>query len=112
MLDPFNDPLKIWHCSNTEVTCSPVRWFDAGQIVIESEDYAKRIAAEFMLDLAAGCSFSGVSFKSHPKTFVIKWESPLPKQTKKSLGQVFKRLSETFGSSIAGSYASWLPKMS
>lgn len=111
MYDPLNDPLRIWHRSFVDVICSPAERFHAAQIVIESEVYAKRIAAEFMLDLAAGYSFSGVSFQSHPKTFVIKWESPLPKETKKSLSQVFKRLSETFGSFGANSYASWLFNM-
>lgn len=105
MSDPFNDPLTIWFKSSMPPHTSKQLKYHAGQIVIESEVYAKRVAAEFMLGLSTGLSFSGVSFRSTPKSFLIIWEEPLPKKTKDSLETMFHHLGDTFQSYMAKSYA-------
>lgn len=79
--------------------------YHAGKIVIEHEVYAKRVAAEFMLGLLTGLSYSGISFRSTPKSFLIIWEAPLPRKTKDSLETVFNHLADTFQSYTARSYA-------
>ena len=105
MSDPFNDPLTIWFKSSMPPHAPKQTKYHAGQIVIESEVYAKRVAAEFMLGLSTGLSYSGVSFRSTPKSFLIIWEAPLPKKTKDSLEIVFNHLADTFQSFKARSYA-------
>lgn len=105
MSDPTNEPLTIWFKSSMPPHAPKQTMYHAGQIVIESEVYAKRAAAEFMLGLSTGLSYSGVSFRSTPKFFLITWEAPLPKKSKDSLGSVFHHLADTFHSYKAKSYA-------
>lgn len=104
MTDPLNDPLRIWHRSLADPLENPVKRMNKAVVVIESTVYAKRVAAEFMLDIAAGKSFSGVSFQTTPQSFVIKWESPIPVQTKNNIAQVFHRLENLFNSYQASTY--------
>ena len=103
MTDPLNDPLTIWFKSS--MPSHTITKYHAGKIVIEYEVYAKRVAAEFMLGLSTGLSYSGVSFRSTPKSFLIIWEDPLPKKTKDSLETVFHHLADIFQSYRARSYA-------
>ena len=103
MSDPLNDPLTIWFKSS--MPPHTLTKYHAGKIVIESEVYAKRVAAEFMLGLSTGLSYSGVSFRSTPKSFLIIWEEPLPEKTKDSLETVFRNLAYIFRSYMANSYA-------
>lgn len=105
MTDPLNDPLTIWFKSTMPSHAPKQTKYHAGQIVIESEVYAKRVAAEFMLGLSTGLTYSGVSFRSTPKSFLIIWEEPLPKKTKDSLETVFLHLGDIFQSYMAKSYA-------
>lgn len=105
MTDPLNDPLTIWFKSSMPSHAPKHLKYHAGQIVIESEVYAKRVAAEFMLGLSTGLSYSGVSFRSTPKSFLIIWEEPLPKKTKNSLETVLLHLGDIFQSYKAKSYA-------
>ena len=105
MTDPLNDPLTIWFKSDMPSHAPKHTKYHAGKIVIESEVYAKRVAAEFMLGLSTGLSYSGVSFRSTPKSFLIIWEAPLPKKTKDSLETVFRNLTYIFQSYMANSYA-------
>ena len=106
MQDPLNDPLTIWFKSSMPppYTIKQSK-YHAGQIVIESEVYAKRVASEFMLGLSTGLTYSGVTFRSTSKSFLIIWESRLPKKTKDSLGTILHHLSDTYQSFIAKSYA-------
>ena len=111
MSDPLNDPLRIWVVSKMPPHTPAVQKYAAGQIVIESEVYAKRVAAEFMMSLATGLAFSGASFHSHQKTFLIEWERPLPKETKNNIGKVFNHLRDIFGSYQAKIYGTLIPKL-
>ena len=103
MSDPLNDPLTIWFKSS--MPSHTLKKYHAGKIVIESEVYAKRVAAEFMLGLLTGLSYSGVSFRSTSKSFLIIWEEPLPKKTKDSLETVFRNLAYNFRSYMANAYS-------
>ena len=108
MTDPLNDPLTIWFKSSMPPHAPKHTKYHAGKIVIESEVYAKRVAAEFMLGLSTGLSYSGVSFRSTPKSFLIIWEAPLPKKTKDSLETVFLHLGDIFQSYKAKTYATFI----
>lgn len=108
MTDPLNDPLTIWFKSSMPPHAPKHTKYHAGQIVIESEVYAKRVAAEFMLGLSTGLSYSGVSFRSTPKSFLIIWEAPLPKKTKDSLETILHHLGDTFHSYKAKTYATFI----
>lgn len=108
MTDPLNDPLSIWFISNMPTPAPKHLKYHAGKIVIESEIYAKRVAAEFMLGLSTGLTYSGVSFQSTPKSFLIIWEEPLPKKTKNSLETVFLHLGNIFQSYKAKTYATFI----
>ena len=112
MSDPLNDPLRIWHRSLADPMEHPTRRMDKAVVVIESTVYAKRVAAEFMLDMAAGKSFSGVSFQTTPQSFVIKWESPIPPETMISIAQVFFRLENLFNSYQAKTYGTLFENLS
>ena len=108
MTDPLNDPLTIWFTSTMPPPAPKHLKYHAGKIVIESEIYAKRVAAEFMLGLSTGLTYSGVSFRSTPKSFLIIWEEPLPKKTKSSLETVFLHLGDIFQSYKAKTYATFI----